>query len=888
MNISIEKKLFALFVLGLSCLAGVGYSLYSDAALRTALQGTGTNAGSAAALVDTLQAKIRDVEAAELGYALSGQRSYLVSYRTASADARTALRELGVLFSGESNAAADAANLTTLVTLRFGVADTVFAARTAGERKKAERLVSSRAGREISGRIGAALTKLKQTDSRISADRGRALGNRLRHGASLLAAGFAVALVVLLLAMALVAREAARHRRLEQTVRDLRDRYHFLTEGLNDCSLCQLGADGLISQWDAAAERLDGYLLDEIRGKPFSSLFPREDAQTGRAGELLKQADEAGRREHIGPRLRKDGSQYHAHTVITPLKNSLGVLRGYSVVTRDITAMKRNEDLLKKLSFTVEQAADLIVITDRDGNVEFVNRAVEEVTGYTREEFAAGGMGLLQGGQQQKLWEIVLAGDTFEAEVTGVRKNGEFIYLAHLVTPIKDVSGRVTHVVFTGTDLTPIRLMRNKLDYLAFYDTLTGLPNRDLFADRLSRDTSGANASKAALAVLAIDIDRFKYINEIYGLDAGNTVLKQVAESLSVSVSKDDTVGRLGSDEFGIILHDIRRPADAVPFVKMIMKNVPRIIMSGGEEISVTLSAGIALYPADGADPRALMKNADTALSKAKGLGRNQFQFYTSSMNEGISEIVFMERRLAEALRNNEYALTFQPYCSMATRKIAGSEVLLTWTNEEFGQVSPVKFIPMLEETGMIIDVGSWVLRSACRQIRDWSQGAALPMAVNLSPSQFRHEKLVETVQGCIQEYGIDPRRLTLEVTESTFVKDQDFAVNLLRRLKALGVCIAIDDFGTGYSSLSYLKKFPVDFVKIDQSFVRDVASDPDTTSLVTAIISMAHGLNLKAVAEGVETEEQWKILRLLKCDLGQGYYFSPALSKRDFENLMA
>jgi EAL domain-containing protein (putative c-di-GMP-specific phosphodiesterase class I) len=282
------------------------------------------------------------------------------------------------------------------------------------------------------------------------------------------------------------------------------------------------------------------------------------------------------------------------------------------------------------------------------------------------------------------------------------------------------------------------------------------------------------------------------------------------------------------------------------------------------------------------------MKNADTALSKAKTLGRNQYQFYTPDMNVGISELVFMEQQLSDALRNKEYVLSFQPYYHLSTRKVAGTEALLKWDNAEFGQVSPAKFIPMLEETGMIIDVGKWVLTTACRQIKEWTNGKpSLPVSVNLSPNQFRHEYLVETVENTIIETGIDPRLLILEVTESTFMKDQLFVIAVLKRLKALGVAIAIDDFGTGYSSLSYLKKFPVDFVKIDQSFVKDVAADPDTTSLVTAIISMAHSLNLKTIAEGVETEEQCKILRLLKCDMGQGFFFSPALLPCDVEKLV-
>ena len=716
------------------------------------------------------------------------------------------------------------------------------------------------------------------------------LGAALRE-VSPVAAGFSAAL---LLAVAIIGWEFSRHRRTLCELQELRERFHLFTEGIKDSALMMLDAGGTIRHWSSAAERLQGFAESDVVGRHYSLLFPAGDVRLGRPEQCLKTAEETGQCEQVGPRIRKNGSLVQAHSIITPLRDRKGGLRGFSVVTRDVTERNRSEELLKKLALTVEQAADLVVITDRNGKVEYVNRAVLDVTGYTREEFIAGGMALLLADRQapalyKEMWETTLAGQTFQTEATYFKKNGVPIYLDEVATPIKDGAENVTHVVITGSDLTPVKLMQDKLEYLASYDACTGLPNRDLFADRLGRDLAAEKTGKGSLAVLAIDIDRFKYLNEIYGLDAGNKVLKQVAESLSVSVSKGDTVGRLGSDEFGLVLHDIQRPSDVALFVKMIMKNVPQIIMSGGEEIAVTLAIGIAVYPADGTDARALMKNADTALSKAKDLGRNRYQFYTADMNIGISELVFMERRLSDALVNKEYILSFQPYYHFSTKKIAGAEALIKWNNNEFGLVSPLKFIPMLEETGMIIDVGDWVLKTTCRQIKEWTNGLShLSLAVNLSLSQFRHEYLVETVESTIRELGIDPHRLTLEVTESIFMKDHDFAISVLRRLKNIGVSISIDDFGTGYSSLSYLKKFPVDTIKIDQSFIKDVALDPDTTSLVSSIISMAHGLELKTIAEGVETEEQWNILRLLKCDMAQGFYFSPAVPPREFEKLLA
>ncbi len=886
--------MIVIFALGMSCLAGISYFLYSDSTLQYALNVNFSPDTAAAKALSNLRSSLKDMEAAESRYILLGEQNALAVYESSEDALRQSLKDLKSSLVGEPDQQRKFAGLEPLLAERLRFADEGIAARKRSGRKAAEALVRTGKGQRLSGQIQAELFGLEQAGLRANLHYGKTLTQSFKKAVYLVTAGFTSAAAVLLISTMMVWRESARRRHTGQALRELKQQFRFFTEELRDCSHFMLRPDGKISTWNKAAERLFGYRAKEIVGKHFSVLFPPEEIQLGQSERCLQQATADGRCENGGQRRRKDGSVFQSHSVITQVRGDAEVPQGYSVLVRDITELRQNEESLKKLSLTVEQSADLVVITDRNGKVEFANKAAEDVTGYTREEFLAGGLDVLRIREKdpdlyQTLWSTVLSGRTFHAEIAGIDKSGEPLYLDEIATPIMDDQGAVTHVVFTSSDLTPIRLMSDKLDFVASYDSLTGLPNRDLFTGRLGRDVAGGDSSKGVIAVLAIDIDRFKYINEIYGLEAGNKVLKQVAESLSVSVSKGDIVGRLGSDEFGIVLHDVKRPSDVILFVKMIMKNVPQIIMSGGEEIPVTLATGIAMYPADGQDARTLMKNADTALSKAKALGRNHYQFYTADMNVGISELVFMERRLTEALQNKEYILTFQPYCYLATRKIAGSEALLKWNSDEFGQVSPTKFIPMLEETGMIIDVGKWVLETACMQIREWSNGmGSFPVAVNLSPFQFRHEYLVETVENAINEYGIDARRLTLEVTESTFMKDQNFAISVLQRLKGLGVRIAIDDFGTGYSSLSYLKKFPVDFVKIDQSFIKDVASDPDTMSLVTAIISMSHSLNLKTIAEGVETEEQWKILRLLKCDMAQGYYFSPPVSAREFESLVS
>lgn len=894
MKMSVMKQLVIVILLALFSLAGIGFLLYKDvdraAAPKAAKNVHRKDDLSYHASLGSLRTDIRSLENAELGYVLSGEERYLTAFRKTEASLRNDIANLKTLSVDASSSQQQIDKIENMATMRLLFAEQVFDTRARKGQKAAHAQVLAGLGGDLTAQIETGLAGLEQAAIHDALQQARMNSPAAPPVSTLLiAVAYGIPLILVIAVIAITGR--AFLRREPRSTRELQEQLRILSEEMTDCTSIMLGPDGRITHWNPSAERITGFAAGEIQGRPFSALFPEEDARIGKPQRYLSTAMADGRFEHAGRCIRKDGSVFPVTWVITSIVDQRGGIEGHSVLIRDVTELRHAEELLAKLSLSVEQAADLVVIANSGGRIEYVNKAVEEVTGYTREEFFAGGMALLQtdrkDAQNFKVrWESVLAGHASQAEVTYARKSGEIIYLDETATPIQDNDGRVTHVIFTSRDLTPVKLMRDKLEFLASYDVLTGLPNRTLFTERLSRAMSRENGK--SIALLAIDIDRFKYINEIYGLEAGNKVLQQVAESLSVSVSKGDMVCRLGSDEFGLMLQDIVKPGDALLFVKMIMKNVPRIIMSGGEEISVTLDIGIAMFPADARDAGMLMKNADTALSKAKELGRNHYQLYNPGMNIGVSELVFMERRLSEALRNKEYVLTFQPYCHMSTMKICGAEALIRWNNEEFGAVSPSKFIPMLEETGMIIDVGTWALKTACRQIKLWNSGSfRVPIAVNISPSQFRHEYLIEAVESAIREAGIDAGHLTLEITESTFMKNQDYAITVLQRLKEIGVSISIDDFGTGYSSLSYLKRFPVDFVKIDQSFVKDVATDPDTTSLVSSIISMSHSLNLRTIAEGIETEEQWKILRLLKCDLGQGYHVSGAVSVTDFEKLL-
>ncbi|MCG2722806.1 MAG: EAL domain-containing protein [Thermodesulfovibrionales bacterium] len=438
-------------------------------------------------------------------------------------------------------------------------------------------------------------------------------------------------------------------------------------------------------------------------------------------------------------------------------------------------------------------------------------------------------------------------------------------------------------------EITVRKRMEERLHYLAYYDALTGLPNRSLFLDRVKQGVARAEYNERFLALLFTDIDRFKSINDTFGHDVGDKALKVVAKRLSESTREGDTVARLGNDEFGIAFIDIAAPEDIILIAEEIMKNVSQPIMIEEKEIFLTLSIGISIYPYDGKDTNELMKNADLALANVKKQGMRAYQFHTDEMNLKASEFVLLERNLYKALKNDEFMLYYQPYWEMNTKKIVGMEALIRWKNKDLGLVSPAQFIPVLEETGMIFEVGEWVFKTACRQIKEWQdQGyPVIPVSINVSAVQFRQKNMAEILERIIKEIGVDPTFLALEITESTFMQDVEYTRSVLKKLKDTGVEISIDDFGTGFSSLSYLKRFPVDNLKIDGSFIKDIATDTDTASIVTAIIAMATTLNLETIAEGVETEEQWKSLCLLGCTMGQGYYYSPPLPPQDAKKVI-
>lgn len=469
----------------------------------------------------------------------------------------------------------------------------------------------------------------------------------------------------------------------------------------------------------------------------------------------------------------------------------------------------------------------------------------------------------------------------------GVGENGR--WLRFRAAPLRNARGEVIGAIETLEDITGRRKAEQTLQHQAYHDALTGLPNRMLLNDRLTLTLAHAHRSQQMVALLFLDLDRFKKINDTLGHNVGDRLLQAVAKRLTALVREGDTVARMEGDEFILLLPGIARAEDVARIARRILEAFKHPWMLDGQELHITASIGIALYPGDGEDAETLLKNAGIAMYRAKKQGRNNYQLYNQIMNVRTTKRLALGNSLRHALEREEFVVYYQPQVNISTGEITGVEALVRWQHPDLGLLSPAEFIPLAEETGLIIPIGEWVLRTACAQNKAWQDAGYRPVTVtvNISARQFQQQNLVETVGRVLKETGLDPHYLVLEITESAAMQNADLTIATLRSLKEIGIHISIDDFGTGYSSLSYLKYFPLDTLKIDGSFVQDLTTDPNNAAIVTAIITMAHSLKLKVIAEGVETQEQFTFLKQQKCDGIQGYLFSEPLPAGAFEKML-
>ena len=548
---------------------------------------------------------------------------------------------------------------------------------------------------------------------------------------------------------------------------------------------------------------------------------------------------------------------------------------------REITAQK-----VRKLAGIVEQTDDLVLITDRQGLIEYINPAFSTLTAYSAEEVLGKTPQFLKSGEHKgeyflDLWETILRGDIFRSVVINRKKDGSVFYEQKTITPLKDERGQITHFVSTGKDITAEIQSQERLHYLAHHDMLTGLPNRALLGDRLAHAMIQTRRNNQLLAVMLLDLDRFKTINDTLGHVLGDELLRLVSTRLTGCLREGDTAARFGGDEFVIVLENLSHIDGAVIVAEKILRALSQPFSVGGRELFVTASLGITLYPFDDADEmESLLKQADTAMYRAKDDGRNGYQLFTHDMLASAMERLDLEGGLRYALERGEFLLHYQPQIRLDTGEVVGIEALLRWQHPEQGLISPDRFIPLLEETGLIVPVGEWVLQTACR-FNQSLQRAGLPpirVGVNLSARQFRDKSLIHSVARVLKESGQTPQSLDLEITESLLMENVVVAAETLRALHDMGVHISMDDFGTGYSSIAYLKRFTITGIKIDQSFVHDLLTDSGAVALVQGIIAMANALHLEVIAEGVETQEQLALLRDHGCREAQGYLIARPL----------
>jgi diguanylate cyclase (GGDEF)-like protein/PAS domain S-box-containing protein len=652
--------------------------------------------------------------------------------------------------------------------------------------------------------------------------------------------------------------------------------------------------NGTILYSSSSVERIMGYSIENVM---YSNAFIYLESKYA---DMLRRRFEYGL-EHPGEEVywearacRHDGSYIWIEGIGRNMLDDTNI-RGVVINFSDITERKTQQAIERMQNTAVNAASDQIVITDPEGCITFVNHSFETETGYSAKEVLGHKPNILSSGRHdlafyENMWLTIKAGRIWSGEVVNKRKD-KTLYVDDMnITPVKNDQDVIECFIAIKRNVTDRKSYEEQLDHLAHHDNLTGLPNRLMFNDRLNHSLMIARTSQKRLAVLFIDLDRFKNINDTLGHNMGDTLLKESAERFKNSLRESDILARMGGDEFTVIVNDIRSEQDVFCVAERIQNELSRAFVLDNHEVIISASIGISMYPESGMDSRTLIMNADTAMYRAKEQGRNNCLLYSETMNTRAMERLKLEYGLRGALDRQEFVLHYQPRINTRSGELIGAEALLRWNHPEAGLVPPADFIPMAEETGLIVQIGQWVISEAARQNYEWQKAGFPPVciSVNVSPRQFQQtDILLAAFQSIMDNPDMPISFLEVEITEGALMDHPEEAINALEKLKEMGLRISIDDFGTGYSSLSYLKRFPIDAVKIDRSFIKDVHINPEDASICCAIMAMAHNLGMTVVAEGVETTEQYDYMKSIDCDEIQGYLTGKPVTADKFKIIL-